>query len=70
MASLSGGKVLFLGYGRRAASTCSIHFENNEEKYNHKCKTLLDDHLEGVGVFVSARSLLRMRIEKEEVPWI
>lgn len=67
---MASGKVLFLDCGRRAASKQSIPLKNNEEKYNHKYKTLFDDYLEGVRAFVSPHSLLRMRIENVEVSWI
>lgn len=35
-----------------------------------KFKTPIIDHKEGEGIFINPKSMLRMRIEKAEVPWV
>lgn len=46
-----------------------IPFESMDEDKHHDYQTLFGDHPEGEGIIVDPRSILRMRIEKVEVPW-
>lgn len=43
-------------------------FEYTEEDENYKQLTLFDDYTEGQGVLISPYLILRMRVEKGELP--
>lgn len=49
--------------------SASISFESIDEEDLQQCLTLFDDLLKRVGILASPRTLLRMRVEKVELPW-
>lgn len=58
-----------MGHGRGVASGQFSSTKSIDEEDTHLYQTLFNDHAGEVGVFVSPRSLLRIRIEKGEVTW-
>lgn len=70
MASVFYGKGLFLGHGCKMPLSVEIlyAFASIDENEHLIYQTLFEDHHKGEGIIVDTRLILRMRIERAEVP--
>lgn len=47
-----------------------IPFESTYEKDHHNYLTLFDNHAKGNAILIGLRSVLRMRMEKDDLPTV